>query len=339
MKKKGVGISLVLHPSGNKGADDPSNAAVQLKPDGTYVLLIGCADIGTGSPTIMRQIAAETLECPIEDVFCSNFADDFAPLSQGAFASRSTLIDSHAVENACLDLKEKIRVWAAEKAFLCPVDEVEVARNKAFIIGHEDEEGKCLPMSQIGPATYSPAPTLDFLVGTGYWMPDEKGACAHDPETGAMPAVKAISYGCLYAEIEIDTDTGFIWLRQCYQTWEVGKAVNPLLVKSQINGGLTFGIGFALMEDMYPDPKSMDDTPQTLADYYIPTFMDYPDTIRAGIVEVPCPYGVKGAKGFSEGSSNAIGPAIMNAFHDATGIWMDSYPLTPEKVLRALRGA
>ena len=336
MKKKGVGFSLVLHPSGNKGADDPSSAAVQLKPDGTYVLLIGCSDIGNGSVTIMRQIAAETLECPIENVFCSNFADDFAPLSQGAFASRSTLIDSHAVENACLDLKEKVRVWAANKAFHCGVDEIEVGNNKVWIKGHEDEEGKSMTMAEVGPATYVAAPTLDFIVGTGYWMPDEKGAHSHDPLTGAMPAVKAISYGCVYVELDVDTDTGMIDLHKCYQTWEVGKAINPLLVKNQINGGLSIGIGFTMTEDMYPGP-GLSNAPDMLGDYYVPTFMDYPDEVKAAIAEVPCPYGVQGAKGFSEGSSNGIGPAVMNAFHNATGIWLDSYPMTPERVLRALR--
>jgi xanthine dehydrogenase molybdenum-binding subunit len=117
----------------------------------------------------------------------------------------------------------------------------------------------------------------------------------------------------------------------------VGKAVNPLLVKCQINGGLSFGLGFAVLEDMYPNSKTLSNSPETLTDYYIPTFLDYPGDTRAAIAEVPCPHGVKGAKGFSEGSSNAIVPAIMNAFHDATGIWLDSYPMTPEKVLRALR--
>jgi CO/xanthine dehydrogenase Mo-binding subunit len=337
MKKKGVGISLVLHPSGNKGADDPSTAAVQLKPDGTYVLLIGCSEIGNGSVTIMRQIAADTLECPIEDIFCSNFADDFAPLSQGAFASRSTLIDSHAVENACLDLKEKVRVWAAEKAFNVPKDQITVAKNKVWITGHEDEKGKSLTMREVGPLTYIAAPTLDFIVGIGYWMPD-KGATPHDPETGAMPAVKGISYGSVYLEVELDTETGIIDLTRLCQVWEVGKAINPLLCKSQINGGLSIGIGLAQTEDLYP----YDDlryTPASLGDYLTPTFLDYPQDTKWGYVEVPNPYGVEGSKGFSEGSSNGLGPVLMNALHDATGIWLNSYPVSPEKVLRALKAA
>ena len=105
MKKKGVGMACVLHPSGNKGAGDPSNAAIQLKPDGTLVLLVGAVDLGQGSTTILRQFAADLMEVPIENVFASNFADDFAPLSLGSFASRVTLIDPHAVANAAEDLK------------------------------------------------------------------------------------------------------------------------------------------------------------------------------------------------------------------------------------------
>ncbi len=335
MKKFGKAIALVLHPSGNKGANDPSTAAIQLKPDGTYVLLIGCADIGNGSVTIMRQIAAETMECPIDNIFCSNFADDFAPLSQGAFASRTTLIDSHAVENACNDLKEKIAVWAAEKVWFCTPEEIEVADNMVYV--KADKNNKCLSMKEVGSMVYAPEITLDFLVGIGYWNPAPSQGF-HDPETGAMPLVKAIAYGACYVEGLVDTETGVIDLKKCYQTWEVGKAVNPLLVKSQINGGLSFGIGFAISEDMWPSPN-MDYVPDRLGDYYAPTFMDYPEDVRYAIEEVPCPYGVKGAKGFSEGSSNAIGPAVMSAVKDATGIWMDRWPMTPEYVLRKLQGA
>lgn len=335
MKKFGKAISLVLHPSGNKGANDPSTAAIQLKPDGTYVLLIGCVDIGNGSVTIMRQIAAETMECPIDNMFCSNFADDFAPLSQGAFASRTTLIDSHAVENACIDLKEKIAVWAAEKVWSCTPEEIEVANNMVYV--KADKENKCLTMNQVGGMVYAPETTLDFLVGTGYWNPAPAQG-AHDPETGAMPLVKALAYGACYVEVEVDTETGVIDLKKCYTTWEVGKAVNPLLVKSQINGGLTHGIGLAITEEMWPS-ATMDFVPEHFNDYAMPTFLDYPDDVQAAIVEVPCPNGVKGCKGFSEGSSNALGPAVMSAVKQATGVWLDKWPMTPELVLRKLKGA
>jgi CO/xanthine dehydrogenase Mo-binding subunit len=202
MKKKGVGLSCVLHPSGNKGAGDPSQAAIQLRPDGSFTLLIGASDIGQGSTTILRQIAAETMQVPIENVFCSNFADDFSPQSHGSFASRVTLIDSHAVENACEDLKQKIRLWASD-VFEANPDDIEVADNKVFVRGAEAQHS--MPMSQVGDAVNWGG---SFLVGTGSWQPDV--FTPHDPETGAMPAVGAISFGCMYVEVEVDTDTGLI---------------------------------------------------------------------------------------------------------------------------------
>lgn len=335
MKKFGKAIAMVLHPNGNKGADDPSQAAIQLKPDGTFVLLIGCVDIGNGSVTIMRQIAAETMECPIENVFCSNFSDDFAPLSFGAFASRTTLIDGHAVENACIDLKNKLADWAANKVWNCAVEEIEVADNMVYV--KADKENKCLTMKEVGGMAYAPETTLDFLVGLGYWKPAPR-PCKHDPETGAMPAFKAIAYGAVYAEVEVDTETGVIDFKKCYQTWDVGKAINPLLVKSQINGGMTHGLGLAATEVMWPE-YGMDFVPGNMSDYSMPTFADFPEEAKAAWVEVPCPHGVKGSKGFSEGSTNALGPVLMNAVHDATGVWINQWPMTSEAVLRKLKEA
>jgi len=328
MKKKGVGISCVLHPSGNKGAGDPSAAAIQLKHDGTFALLVGAVDLGQGSTTILRQIAAETMNVPIENIYCSNFADDFAPQSHGSFASRVTLIDSHAVENACEDLKQKIRLWASD-IFEANPDDIEVSDNKVFVRGAEAQHS--MPMAKVGDSVNWGG---SFLVGTGSWQPDVFHP--HDPETGEMVAVAAISYGAYYVEVEVDTDTGLVDVIKMVHTWEVGKAVNPLLVKGQINGGLSIGLGMALSEQTFPEYPSLNNAPVTLGDYYMPTFADYPQESIVGIAEVPCPNGVKGMKGFSEGSANGAGPAIMAAVHDAIGIWLDAYPMTPERILRAL---
>ncbi|MGE5602863.1 MAG: xanthine dehydrogenase family protein molybdopterin-binding subunit [Nitrososphaerales archaeon] len=328
MKKKGVGISCVLHPSGNKGAGDPSAAAIQLRHDGTLALYIGTVDLGQGSTTILRQVAAETMQVPIENVRVSVYSEDFSPQSHGSFASRVTLIDSHAVENACEDLKQKIRVWASD-IFEASPDDIEVADNKVFVRGAEAQHS--MPMKQVGDAVNWGG---NFLVGTGSWQPDTFHP--HDPETGAMPAVGAISFGAYYVEIEIDTDTGLIDLQKVAHTWEVGKAVNPLLVKAQISGGLSIGFGMAVSEDYFPYYPSVENAPVTLGDYYIPTFADYPEVNKVGIAEVPHPNGVKGMKGFSEGSANGLGSAINSAVHDALGIWIDAWPITPERVLRAL---
>lgn len=328
MKKRGVGISCVLHPSGMTGVGDPSQAAIQLKPDGTFALLVGAVDLGQGSTTILRQFAADALGVPIESIYASNFADDFAPLCTGSFASRVTLIDPHAVVNAAADLKRKIREWAADIFKVSP-DDVEIGDNKVYV--RDDPERYFETMAEVG-ATVNWGGS--FLVGTGAWHPD---VFLHpDPETGERPAVGAMSFGACVAEVEVDTETGEVDILKIVQVWEVGKAVNPLLCKVQINGGLQIGLGFALTEETYPYYPTEDFAPEILGDYSMPTFADYPQELLFGIEEVPHPMGVKGAKGFAEGSASGPPPAILSAIHDAIGVWITDYPATPEVILRAL---
>ena len=332
MKKKGTGMALVLHPSGNKGAGDPSNAAIQLKPDGTLVLLVGAVDLGQGSTTILRQFAADAMEVPIENIFASNFGDDFAPLSLGSFASRVTLIDPHAVENAAEDLKKRIKEYSAELLEAHP-DDLEYSQGKVFVQGAPD--GPSMTLAEVGGASmFGGGNDPALLVGTGAWQPAKFHA--HDPVTGEMPAVAAISFGCCTVEVEVDTETGTVDVTKMTQVWEVGKAVNPLMVRQQITGGTHCGLGTALIEDAYPYYPNPDWAPENFSDYALPTFMDYPDEFLWGYEEVPHPMGVKGAKGFSEGSTNGPPPAIMAAIHDAVGVWIDQYPALPEVVLRAL---
>ncbi|MGQ9600240.1 MAG: xanthine dehydrogenase family protein molybdopterin-binding subunit [Anaerolineae bacterium] len=333
MKKRGVGMSCVLHPTGNKGAGDPSQAAIQLKPDGTFALLVGAVDIGQGSNTILRQFAADALGVPIEKILVSNFADDFAPLCLGSFASRVTLIDPHAVVNAVEDLKRRIREWVANEWEANPED-IEFDGDTVYLRG--DRERRSMTMDQVAAgANFGGGYNPGFLVGTGAWQPAKFHA--HDPETGEMPAVGAISFGCCVAEVEVDTETGVVDVTKLVQVWEVGKAVNPLLVRAQINGGFHIGMGYALTESSYPYWPTEDYAPEKMSDYFMPTFLDYPAELIYEIEEVPHPAGVQGAKGFSEGSSNGPPPAIAAAIHDAIGVWIDTYPATPEVILKALQ--
>jgi CO/xanthine dehydrogenase Mo-binding subunit len=151
-----------------------------------------------------------------------------------------------------------------------------------------------------------------------------------------MPAVGAISFGCIVVDVEVDTETDVVDVIKMTHVWEVGKAVNPLFVRQQITGGTSIGLGAALVENAYPYYPSADIAPVNFSDYAVPTFMDYPEELNWGIVEVPHPNGVYGAKGFSEGSSNGPGPAIAAAIHDAIGVWIDEIPASREVVLRAL---
>ncbi len=335
MKKKGVGIANVLHPSGNKGAGDPSQAAIQLKADGSYMLLIGAVDIGQGSTTILRQFAADALEAPIEKISVSNIADDFAPMSFGSFASRVTLIDPHAVVNAADDLHCRIKAWVANEHSVSP-DDVEIKQGNALI----SKDGEKIEMTReeiAGGATFGGGADPGFLVGVGAWQPCKFED--HDPETGEMTAVGAVSFGAAVAEVEVDTETGQVDVKKFVQVWEMGKAVNPLMVRQQINGGYCIGGGLALGENIFPYYPSPELGPEKMGDYFMPTFEDYPEELVFGIEEVPHPNGVQGAKGFSEGTSSGPPPAITTAIHDAIGVWIKEYPITPEVVLRALEEA
>lgn len=328
MKKNGVGMSLVLHPTGRKGGGDPSQAIIQLKPDGSLLLKVGAVDHGQGALTILRQVAAEAMDVDIATVYASNRSDDLAPLSAGSAASRVTLVDPHAVEEAAKDLKAKIAAFAAHRLEI-DVQDVELADGKAFA---KDNPHHHMTFAEIGMIANLGEGVI--LVGTGAWQPAP--VQGHDPETGYLDQESVISFGCCVAEVSVDTDTGEVEVTKLVQVWEVGKAINPMLVKQQINGGLHIGLGFALRENLFPNYPDPDHGVESLADYAVPTFLDYPSELVPGIEEVPHPMGVKGAKGFSEGSATGPVPAIISAIHDAVGVWIHEVPATPEVVLRAL---
>ena len=327
MKKRGNGISLVLHPTGNKGAGDPSQAAIQLKPDGTFTLIIGSVDLGQGSTTIMRQFAADELDVPIDTISVNNQAGNIAPVCTGSFASRVTLVAPHAIRIAAEDLRKKVCLWAAEQ-FEVDVADMVFAENKVSV---KNDPAKVMSMAEVGAGVLGSA---NFFIGTGAWF--AAPYTDHDPETGKMESVGAISFGACVVEIEVDTETGVVDVHKAIQVWEIGKAVNPLMCKMQIHGGLSIGLGYALMENSMPYYPGIEFSPGSLADYPIPTFADYPEDTTCALEEVPHPMGVKGAKGFSEGSSSAPISAIITAIHDATGVWITEVPITPEVVLRAL---
>jgi CO/xanthine dehydrogenase Mo-binding subunit len=327
MKKRGVGISCNTHPAGLKGGGDPSQAQLRLKPDGTFDLLVGSVDIGQGSKTILRQIAADEMGVPLEAITVNNFDTDIGPLSTGTFASRVTFMDGNAVILAAADLKEKIRKTAAT-ALEVPADEIVVANNRASV---RDDSEKSLTMAELGARANWGG---EFPVGNGAYLAGP--GQSFDPETGEMTALASLAFGACVAEVEVDTETGMVEVLKLVQCYEVGKAINPLLCKGQIDGGSMMGIGFALTEDFSPDYPRIDLAPEGFSDYVITTAADMPPVMLSDIVEVPHPKGPRGAKGFSEMTAAAPAPAILSAIHDAIGVWITAYPATPERILRAL---
>ena len=173
-----------------------------------------------------------------------------------------------------------------------------------------------------------------FVAGTGTFG---RPKSLPDPETGACSPLATLAWAAVQIEIEVDTETGAVVLIDSKSVYDVGKAINPELAKAQVEGGAVMGMSFAILENLIPNYPLPFGQPHTLGDYMIPTAMDIPN-IETVMLECPSTEGPFGAKGIGEMTANPPSPAIVNALHDALGVWITDLPITPEKVLRALEG-
>jgi CO/xanthine dehydrogenase Mo-binding subunit len=320
-------MALGVHPTGLKGGGDPSQAQIRLKPDGTFDLLSGAVDIGQGCKTVLRQIAADELGVPMENITLNNVDTDVCPMTTGTFASRVTFMDGNAVIKASQDLVDKMKNAAAGMMGV-EADSLAVGENKVYV---KADPTKALTMGELGGGTNWGG---QFLVGLGAFWPGP--GQSFDPENGKMTAVSALAFHCCVAEVEVDTETGQVEVTKLIHVCDVGKVINPLLCLGQISGGSVMGLSYALNENVYPYYPSMEHAVDGLADYFISTAADIPAELISATVEVPHPVGPYGAKGFSENSISGPPSAIVSAIHDACGIWITDYPATQERVLQAL---
>jgi nicotinate dehydrogenase medium molybdopterin subunit len=175
-----------------------------------------------------------------------------------------------------------------------------------------------------------------LLVGVGAWQPAKFHA--HDPETGEMPAVGAISFGAAVAEVEVDTETGLVDVKKFVHVWEVGKAVNPMMVRMQINGGYTIGGGFALQENVYPYYPSPEKGPGKMGDYFMPTFEDYPEEMILESKRYLTPTACRGPRVSRKAAPTHRPPPLLLPFGMPSVSGLRNIPITPEVILRALDG-
>ncbi len=326
MKKRGVGIAASLYPTGMSGGGDPSQAQVKVQPDGTAVLTTGACDIGEGCKTVLAQMVAEVLGINYEQVKVVNNSTDNCPLSLGTFASRVTYVDGKATVQAAENARDILFGVAGEMMEASPADLV-AEDGKISVKGSPH---RFLPIGEVAnAATYG---MRKLVVGLGHYMRDQT---TPDPETGEIDPFSTLAWGAVLAEVEVDTETGEVELLRLVASYDVGRAINPLLTEGQIEGGGAMGVGAALSEELYPYYPGIDHAPTNLGDYAIPTTMDIPD-IEAVIHECPSTHGPFGAKGIGEMTANSPAPAIINAIYDAIGVWITELPASLERVLRAL---
>ncbi|HHW06494.1 MAG TPA: xanthine dehydrogenase family protein molybdopterin-binding subunit [Clostridia bacterium] len=327
MIRRGRGVAVTIHSSGLTGGNDPSEAIIRLHVDGSVTVSIGSVDMGQGVKTIARQLTAEVLEMDPKLVKVIAGDTDPDPMCTGQFASRTTLVCGNAVKKAAEDLKYKIMQYAAAK-FQTPMEQLVYSDG---VIASAVEPGKRITLPELaGEACWV---AQDALIGVGRHCPVFP---PRDMETGKADFFQALQYCACVADVAVDDETGEVEVEKLYVALEMGKALNPLLLEGQIEGGASFGVGFGLSEDILPYYPSIEHMRTSFREYRIPTALDMPP-VESVLVEKPSSFGPFGAKGCGEIVVNPVGPAIVNAVSNALGgVRFFELPLTPERVLRAL---
>jgi CO/xanthine dehydrogenase Mo-binding subunit len=306
----GAGMSVHMQGSGIPGVDMAA-ATLKMNDDGSFNLLVGATDLGTGSDTILAQIAAEILCVPLASVVVTSSDTDTTPFDVGAYASSTTYVSGKAVELAALDVRHQILTLA---------EQLLEADHSALTLGHRRVRGP--GGRSIGLADVA----LYGLYGEGQ---TQVAATASYMGDASPPPFLAS-----FAEVAVDTDTGHIEVLRYVAAVDCGTAINPNLAEGQVEGAIANGISYALTEEMLFRPDGTVRNPD-LARYKILGAPDLPP-IEVILVDAYEPTGPLGAKSISEIGINAPLPTISNAVHDATGLRLTHPPFTPERVWKAL---
>lgn len=307
-KVRSVGVAMAMQGSGISNVDVGS-ATIKVDDDGLYTLLIGSADMGTGCDTILAQIAAESLECDIDNITVLAADTDSSPYDSGSYASSTTYVTGKAVCNACEKLIDIMKEEGA-KALGLSVDEVDFDGKRVFGKDKEISTAELAVKSQCGTKT-----ALEVTV-------------SHSSPISPPPFMVGM------VEIELDKETGHIDIIDYVAVVDCGTPINTNLARVQVEGGLGQGIGMALFEDVQYSEKGR---------MYNNSFMQYKLPARNDVgtlrVEFENSYeqtGPYGAKSIGEIVINTPSPALAHAVYNATGVYIHELPITPEKIVMGM---
>ena len=308
-KVRAAGVAMSMQGSGISGIDVGS-VTVKLNDDGGYMLLIAAADMGTGCDTILAQMVAEHMECPVDAVSVFGADTDASPYDSGSYASSTTYVTGMAVEKACTQLKERLCAIAAEELG-CDAAELRF-------------EGGCVRHEATGRTVLLPEIAAKSQCN-----------CRLAPEATAQHSspVSPPPYMVGMVEIELDRETGVVEVLDYAAVVDCGIPINPALARIQVEGGIVQGIGHTLMEDVTRTPKGAI-RESSLFTYRLPTRLDT-GRINVEFEHSYEPTGPFGAKSIGEIVINTPGPALAQAIYRATGVWHRELPILPEHILLA----
>ncbi|HZQ09482.1 MAG TPA: molybdopterin cofactor-binding domain-containing protein [Anaerolineae bacterium] len=326
MKKRGRGIAALNYPTGMNLGGDPTQALIYAQPTGGFVIKLASTDLGQGLKTVIPQIAAETLGVPLESVNIDTGDTDSAPHCMGTFASRATHRAGNAVIMAAKEAKKQLLEVAADELEASP-DDLVVSDGDIFVRGVPSKKKSVFDVALAAHFKYGKT-----ISGRGIFLKPNHGI---DPETGACDPDSTEAHCTTVADVEVDTETGKVKVLKLWSAYEVGRQINPKMVEGQIIGGSVMGIGIATLESSFPNYPEFDPHPSSFSEYMMMGAADVPP-IESTVLEFGSVDGPYGVKGVGEMTANSPLPAIVNAIHDAVGVWITELPVTPEKVLRAL---
>ena len=317
--RKGVGVALVMQGTAIPYLD-MGGASIKMNDDGSFNLMVGATDLGTGSDTVLGQMAAEVLGVPLEDVIVYSSDTDFTPFDKGAYASSTTYISGGAVVKAAEQVAERIRLRAARMLESGdehgnPVDPatIKLVEGRAFA-----KDGRSVSLAEVALNALHHTDQEQIMAVASYMSP-----------------VSPPPFAAQFAEVTLDIETGQVRVDKLVTAVDSGVIVNPLTASGQVEGGMTQALGYAVCEEMvYDDTGNARE--RNLRDYHIFRADEMPEleTIFVETYEPSHPFGVKAV---AEIPMDGIAPAVGNAVLDAGGAGVDENPLTPERVWRALR--
>jgi xanthine dehydrogenase molybdenum-binding subunit len=317
-KKYGIGMAIMLDVTGaNPVNTQDRNAYMKFNEDGTVHLTLGACDIGQNILGTMAQIAAEVLGVRYEDIHIVTGDTDSTLFDTGQHASGTCYQLGNAVIRAAEETKKQLLERAAKKLGIA-TDELEVKDRRIYV---KSNPQKGISVGEITKETiYNFKREHLHIFGKGSFSP------VQNPPPFAV----------VFAEVEVDTETGVVNLLKILDVTDPGRAINPTTVEGQVEGGIAQSVGYCLTEDYFIDKQTGVLESDNFNTYKMPSALDMPQT-EVILYEEPVPSGPFGAKGVGQSTMIAVTPAIANAIYDAVGIFITDMPATPEKILEALK--
>ncbi|MDB9525821.1 molybdopterin-dependent oxidoreductase [Oscillatoria sp. CS-180] len=309
--RRGVGFAATMQASGLAKIHKAS-VCLSLQPNGSYRLKTGSVDVGTGSDTTLRQVAAHVLNTTVDQIELIAADTQQTPFDAGSYASATMFISGQAVNLAAKKLRSHLLELAATDLDCDQLKADQLALTANAV---------CSSSAQIS------LPELAAMA--------QKAGQFLEVELDYSSDTASLTFAFMGVEVEVDTQTGRVRVLRCAEAIDVGKAINPRICHGQATGGMVMGLGYALSEELRMDERGQILNP-TLRTYRIPAAKDVP-LMDVFLVEKADPYGPFGAKGIGEIGTNCTAPAIANAIANATGARVRQLPMTPERVWRALQ--